>query len=430
MKVLHVNTSDNEGGAGRAAYRIHSALRASGIDSHMLVLHKGTASDHVHKTPNPLRRAIHSVQWAISYRLMRLQRTPDNQEAHSLSLFGAGLTDWINSSDYDLVHLHWLGFEMMSISDLARLRKPIVWTMHDMWTFSGAEHYDDLVHQGRYKEIYSSSNRPENATGIDIDGWTWRRKKRAWRDVKFKLVGPSKWLARCCEESSLFEGQSCAVIPNCIDGNLFKPIDRRIARDVLALEADKIYILFGAISGISNRRKGFHVLREALDKLRSMVADPDKVRLLIMGADPPLHEDGFGLEAVYLGRLQDEVTIALAYSAADVFVAPSLLDNLPNTVLESMACGTPCVAFDIGGMPDLIVNDNCGTLVPPFDTTEFAKATAMHLRNTDAHDRRRQHADAMARWSYREVAGAYVELYASTKFRGAPSIAGAGDSKV
>ncbi len=260
---------------------------------------------------------------------------------------------------------------MLSIEEIGRIQKPIVWTMHDMWPFSGAEHYDDLQHPGRYEQGYARATRPVEYRGLDLDACVWRRKQHSWRDKRFHLVSPSNWLADCARRSALMKHQPCTVIPNCVDTDVFKPIDRRLARQLLNLDPDKRYILFGAMSSTSDPRKGFHLLQPALQQLAQRPGINGTTELLVFGASEPANPPDFGLPARYLGSFHDEVSLALLYNAADVFAAPSMQDNLPNTVVEALACGTPCVAFAIGGMVDLIHASADGVLMAPFDAEQF-----------------------------------------------------------
>jgi glycosyltransferase involved in cell wall biosynthesis len=409
LRVLHVNTSDVEGGAARAANRIHRALRSIGVDSHMLVINRREASVHVLRPLSAMQRGLHLVKAAGGSRIAACQRTPTNPVVHSINYFSSGLADWINKSDFDIVNLHWLGGEMLSVEEIARIRKPLCWTMHDMWAFSGAEHYDDLDYPGRYREGYTAATRPSGYSGPDIDAWVWRRKQKAWTGKRFHLVSPSRWLAGCAKQSALMGRQSCEVIPNCVDMDIFKPVDRQVARNILNLDSDKRYILFGAMSSTSDRRKGFHLLERALRRLSEQVGIAGNVELLVFGAQPPVSTPDLGLPAHYLGTFHDDVSLALLYNAADVFVAPSLQDNLPNTLVESLACGTPCVAFALGGMLDLVEHGVTGMLAEPGESDSLASRLFETLERPPSRTGIRQ--KAMQAHEGKVVAERYSALY-------------------
>lgn len=409
MRVLHVNTSDLDGGAARAANRIHRALRSIGVDSQMLVIELREPAPHVHQPLSPSRQVIYRAKLALSKRLLSRQHTPTNPVLHSLNRFSSGLANWINHSQFDIVNLHWVGREMLSVEEIGRIRKPICWTMHDMWPFSGAEHYDDLTYPGRYRTSYTPDTRPITYSGADLDAQVWHRKRKAWSGKRFQLISPSRWLASCAGESSLMRHQPCCVIANCVDTDIFKPLDRRTARGVLNLSADKRYILFGAMYSTSDMRKGFHLLREALLQLSTHPGILRNTELLVFGSSAPLNSFDFNLPIHYLGHFHDEISLALLYSAADVFVAPSLQDNLPNTIVESLSCGTPCVAFNIGGMPDLMV-PAMPELLANIREPQSLTSSLLHALNTPLErDLIRRHALQM--FAPSSLAKAYSDVY-------------------
>ncbi|MAG79419.1 MULTISPECIES: glycosyltransferase [unclassified Limnobacter] len=411
LRILHVCTSDKIGGAARAAHRLHLAQREAGLDSHMLVLRRSETSPFVHAPLGKFAQLSHRLKLALAERIMDLQKTPTNQVFHSANIFDSGLGKWINDSDFDIVNLHWLGAEMLSIKEIARIRQPIVWTMHDMWPFSGSEHYDDLDNPERYVHGYSKNTRPKGYSGLDIDAAVWRLKKRAWSDKHFHLVSPSNWLADCAKRSALFKNQPCSVIPNCIDTKIFKPIDKQQARLILNLTPEKKYILFGAISSTTDKRKGFHLLQDALKQLSKLDDIRSQTELLIFGSTAPTHPIDLGLHANYLGHYHDDISLALLYSAADVFVAPSMQDNLPNTLVEAIACGTQCIGFDVGGIRDLIKPILNGQLVQPYECTQLQKSIKHLLKNTLKSEEIRN--ESLTLYSEKIITEKYINLYKS-----------------
>ena len=210
--------------------------------------------------------------------------------------------------------------------------------------------------------------------------WVWRRKTKAWKNLNLTIVTPSVWLAKCAKESSLFKDKQVEVIPYGLDLDTYKPIDKKLARELLKLPQDKQLILFLSLRATSDQRKGFHLLKPALQEL-SQAGWREKLELMIVGASRPEKPPELGFKSHYLGTLKDDMTLALAYSAADAFIAPSIQDNLPNTVLEAIACGTPCIAFNIGGMPDMIEHQQNGYLAKPYKIEDFAKGVSWVLEN-------------------------------------------------
>jgi glycosyltransferase involved in cell wall biosynthesis len=191
----------------------------------------------------------------------------------------------------------------------------------------------------------------------------------------FTVVTPSRWLAGCAGTSSLFRDQRIETIPNPLDLERFKPVDKRTARELLALPQDKKLLLFGGIIGTRVRNKGFHLLVSALREVAER-GWRDYAELMVFGSSEPAVAPDLTLKTRYLGHLDDDARIALLYAAADVFISPSLQENLPNTVMEAMACGTPCVAFNQGGVPDLIDHEINGYLAQPYEPADLARGIA------------------------------------------------------
>ncbi len=377
MKILIVSQSDVHGGAARAAYRLHKAFLSQDLQCQMLVARKASG-DYTVIGPN----SNPGNTWADIRAYMALPfhklHQSANENLHSFNILPSGLHKIINEMDVDIVNLHWINREMISISEISKIRHPIVWTLHDMWAFSGAEHYDDLDAPERYKNGYINTQASQGK--FDLDRWVWRRKEKHWCQLNAHFVTPSQWLSGCVKESKLLQNFSVQTIPNCIDLKLFHPINKQWARQILGLEQNKRYVLFGALSSTSNRRKGFHILLPAIEKLTSQISG---VELLIVGASQPSTPFNFGLPTHFLGHYSDELSMALVYSAADIFVSPSLQDNLPNTLMEAMACGTPCVAFDTGGMPDLISHHQNGALAKCFIANSLAEQMQWVLQNAE-----------------------------------------------
>jgi glycosyltransferase involved in cell wall biosynthesis len=213
----------------------------------------------------------------------------------------------------------------------------------------------------------------------------WQRKAKAWKNIDLTLVSPSAWLAKCASSSSLFKDYRVEVIPYGIDIQKYKPINSQWAREILNLPKDKQILLFGIAGGTSNRWKGFNLLVSALQSL-SKSGWKDRIELLVFGSSQPENAVELGFKAHYLGNLADDISLATVYAAADVFVAPSVYDNLPNTVMEAGACGIPSVAFNIGGLPDMIEHCSNGYLAKPYETEDLARGIAWVLEDPERHE--------------------------------------------
>lgn len=405
MKSLLFNYSDVTGGAARAAYRIHHAVRAAGIDSRMQVSQALSGDSTVQRLKAKWINGESILRPLIGQVATRLLKT-GNPISHSPAILPSRWLKRINTSEVDVVHLHWVNYEMMSISDLGRIRKPVVWTLHDMWAFCGAEHYTEDF---RWRDGYTSHNRPDYEQGFDLNRWTWRRKQRAWRRP-MHIVAPSRWLADCAKESRLMRDWPIYVVPNAIDTEAWQPVDKVIARQLLKVPVDAQLLLFGAIGGSVDPRKGFDLLQSALSHLRGELPD---LELIVFGQFQPKEPHQLGFPVHYTGHLHDDVSLRLLYSAADALVIPSRQDNLPNTGVEAMSCGTPVVAFDACGLPDIVRHQQTGYLAEPFEVEDLAQGIHWLLTDKERLTRLSANAreDAVGRFSYPVCGSAYRRVY-------------------
>jgi len=315
---------------------------------------------------------------------------PDrDQVPYAVQWVPGNLRKKIDAWDPDIVNLHWICNGYVNIEAIGRFDRPIVWSLHDMWPFTGGCHYDQGCE--RYAQSCGACPQLHSWRERDLSHWTWWRKRKAWRNADLTIVALSRWLAKCARKSSLFRDLRIEVISNGLDVARFKPVDKHVAREVLNLPFDKDLVLFSAMSAVSDLRKGFDLLESALHHLRDSTHQL-KMDVVVFGASEPSLPVDLGFASHYLGVLRDEISVSLAYAAADAFVAPSRQDNLPNTVVESLACGTPCVAFDIGGMLDMIDHKRNGYLAEPFDVEDFARGIAWILEDEERRQRLSQNA--------------------------------------
>lgn len=368
MNVLMLSTFDARGGAAIAARRLHTGLRRIGVDSRMLVQEKGSDDPFVIEPATPLRRALAAFRPMLDS--LPLKRYPKRQRiTFSPAVLPDRLDRHVARLNPLIVHLHWVAAGFMRIETLAKLNKPLVWTLHDCWAFTGGCHYPfDCT---GYHETCGTCPILGSSRKQDLTSRVWARKRKAWERLDLTVITPSNWLADCSRSSSLFRDRRIEVIPNGLDTKRFQPIDQGTARDILSLPRDRKLILFGGVRASDDKRKGFHYLTEALRSI-SVKELGSKTDVLIFGSPEPDNEPALGMNMHFTGHIHDDVTLSLLYSAADVFVAPSIQDNLPNTVMEAAACGTPSVAFDIGGLPDLVENGRTGYLAQPFEANELA----------------------------------------------------------
>lgn len=379
MKVITLSTFDISGGAARAAYRLHKGLQMVGVKSTMMVRYKDSKGDSV-VSANRLGKLFRRFAYADLLPLIfypRWQRSP-----WSVGWLDGNCVQRVADENPDLVHLHWICRGLISIRELARIASPIVWTMHDMWPFTGGCHYAGDCE--RYMESCGSCPQLSSETRYDLSYRVWSLKRHHWSGLKFTVIAPSKWLAGCVRASSLFRNARVEVIPNGLDTTAFSPIPVAVARTHLNLPIDRKIVLMGGVKVVTDRRKGFDLARSALEKL---AAGPlgSELELIVFGAVNLSVPWPGGLRVTYIGHVHSESTLAYLYSAADVFLAPSVQENLANTVMEALACGLPCVAFDIGGMPDMIDHMKTGYLARPWSSDDLANGIEWVVQDNARH---------------------------------------------
>ena len=409
MKSLLINTHDISGGAARAVYRIHKGLQGVGMDSKMLVQTKLSDDKTVICPGNKFKKGLALLRPTLDSTFKNLFSEGSKTIFSPAWLPFSNIPSQINSTSPDIVHLHWICDGMLRIEELKQIKKPIVWTLHDMWAFTGGCHYNDGCE--RFQQDCGNCPQLNKKSKNDLSQSILRRKKKAWSGLDITIVTPSNWLAECAKKSSLFKDRRIEVIHNGLDLNLFKPIDKTTAREIWDLPINKKLILFGAMNATSEYRKGFDLLYECLKQLAAKWSA--KAELIVFGAGKPENPPDFGLPVHYLGLLHDDVSLALLYSSADVMITPSRLDNLPNTVVESLACGIPVVAFDVGGMPDMLDHKINGYLAKPFDTSDLATGINWVLSDENRHKELciKAREKAMTCFDIKKVARQYAELY-------------------
>jgi len=410
MRVLHVCFADSDEGGAIGAFRLHKAMLSQGIDSRFLAIRKRRVDDTV-ITPGVLTKALVKIWNIVSQKILKLQRSQDGNY-RSLNIFPTGIHHLINRSEADIVQFHWINRNTISIRELTKVKPPVVLKLPDMWAFNGTEHYLAPGSTERYKSSYLRNNRQEGEAGIDIDRWVWRYKNRAWKNAKFTIVTPSKWLGECAKSSRLFSRLKVVNIANPIDLDRFRSLtNKQDARIVLGLPLDKKLVLFGSIQANTDRRKGYHHLCAAIEVLDKKGEMEEEVDLIIFGTRNVGKESLSGITVHHLGTINDESLLIALYNAADVMVLPTEADNLPNTIQEATACGTPCVGFKVGGMPDMIKHKETGYLAKPFDSQDLATGIDWVLENRGEELSRRVREKAEQLFSPVERVSDYIDLY-------------------
>ena len=374
IRVLSVCTSDSSGGAARAAYRIHLAVQEFGIDSRMFVKDKKTQDDRViplseFVPKNPFYKAFDWVRKKVKNKWQHYQwgKYPKKGPYFMSDLRSTDICGALRKIDYDILHLHWVNLRFLPLDKLPK-NKPIVWTLHDSWPFCGVCHVP--LDCRRYETGCGCCPQLGSEDEQDLSRRGWLKKQELYQDLDLHIVAPSNWLAACARKSALFNGHDIRVIPNCLDTDTFCPGDREKASQRFGLDSEKHHILFGAMQAVEDKNKGFNFLVDALKRIGTgLSCDTD---LVVFGTEEALPDTIGGLTIHSLGILKDRDAIVSIYRAADVTVVPSLSENLSCTIMESLSCGTPAVAFDIGGNGDLIDHQINGYLAKEKDSGDLA----------------------------------------------------------
>lgn len=409
MRVLLLNTYDIQGGAAIATYRLHKGLRNSGVNSLLLVQTKRSDDFTVIGSQTKTERLLSQVRPYLDALITKLYRSK-KRELFSPALVPDFLAKKVTKLHPKIIHLFWVAGGFFKIETLAHLPAPIVWTLHDMWPLTGGCHYDDEC--GNFKDSCGKCPLLMSEKTRDLSHYILSRKIDSWDSLPIVVVATSQWLAEMARASTVFRNKRIEVIPNGIDAERYKPIDKIVSRQTWGLPQDKHLILFSAFSATSDKRKGNQFLAPALEMIAAEGWGND-TELVIIGASKPDKPIDFGMKVHYIGNLGDEISQVLLYSSVDVTVAPSMQENLSNTVMESLSCGTPVVAFNIGGMPDLIDHQKTGYLATPFEVNDLANGIKWILEDKERQRRLSQAArtSVLEKYPLDKVANQYIELY-------------------
>jgi glycosyltransferase involved in cell wall biosynthesis len=409
MKILQINTSDIQGGAARAAYRIHKGLQAAGIQSHMLVQSKKSDDNSVIGPSNKFNKVLSLLRPTLDASVVKLRAKGSKTIFYPAWLPYSGISSQIDALSPDIVHLQWICGGMLRIEEIKKIKKPLVWTLQDMWAFTGGCHYSDTCE--RFQQCCGECPQLKRKGKNDLSHAIFKRKEKAWHDINLTIVTISQWLADCARKSSLFAQKRIEVIPNGLDTDHYQVIDKALARQIWHLPQNRKLILFGAISATKDPRKGFHFIQSALQQLPWR----GKAELVVFGAIEPENPPDLGLPIHYLGHLHDDVSLALLYSAADVMLVPSKQEAFGQTASESMSCGTPVVAFGATGLLDIVDHKQNGYLAQPFESNDLARGIEWVLADEERYKQLCHAAreKAVTHFDIKKVAKQYVDLYQS-----------------
>ncbi|CAG4991415.1 D-inositol-3-phosphate glycosyltransferase [Dyadobacter sp. CECT 9275] len=407
--VLHLSTFHREGGAAVAASRLNRALQNNGIASQMLVHDSDITEDNVTPLAHSKWQKKLALGRFIGERLAFLPFEKDSSVrfAYSPAVVGNDISGHPLVRKADILHLHWINFGFLSLESLKKLLalgKPVVWTLHDMWTFTGGCHYS----RGCNNYLTHCCNCPylSRPGQYDVSFEHFEIKARIYEHANLSLVSPSHWLQQLVQNAALTNQLSALSIPNCIDTDIFRPKDKTGIRNRMNLPRDKKLILFAGANTL-DIRKGFLYFREAMQLLQD-----ESYEILIFGKSGSNAFDDLGTRVHYLGKISEVEYMVDAYNTADLIVVPSLEDNLPNTIMEAMACGTPAVGFETGGIGEMIDHKENGYLADFKSSVSLAEGIQWVLKNNEDKDLSLNAREkVLHNYSEKVVADRYTQLY-------------------
>ncbi len=408
MKVLLVSTSDLRGGAAIAAYRLLDALNANGVSAKMLVLERLSNNRNIIQVGGAIKSKLTFLnERARIFAKNRLSRK--NLFDVSIANSGISITKTAEFKEADVVHLHWINQGLLSLDEIGRILasgKKVVWTMHDMWSFTGICHHAGTCQN--FKTGCGMCPYLQSPNDKDLSYKIFKKKRKIYSKGKITFVACSNWLKDLAAESPLTEGHALLSIPNPIDTAIYRPKNKHIIRQEMNLPKDKRIVLFVAAK-VSDKRKGIDYMIDAAKIL--FEKNGDNILFLMAGSGGEGISSHLPFSAFNLGYVDSEKMMDL-YNAADVFVTPSLQENLPNTIMEAMACGTPCVGFDIGGVPEMIQHKSTGYVAKYKDSEDLANGIIWVLKDADAETISSNSREfVLNNYSQNNVAKQYIDLY-------------------
>ncbi|WP_028897367.1 glycosyltransferase family 4 protein [Prevotella sp. HUN102] len=413
MRVLIVNTSEKTGGAAVAANRLKDALNQNGVKAKMLVRDKTTDDITVVSMKQGIVSQWHLLweRWCI-FRHLRFSR----KHLFEIDIANAGtdITKLREFQEADIIHLSWINQGMLSLGSIRKILnsgKPVVWTMHDLWPASSICHYAHGC-DGFRKDCGHCPLLPNGGSTNDLSAKVFRQKKAVLKNHSIWFVACSQWLAGQARKSSLLTDQFVTNIPNPIDTHFFCPQNKKEARTRIGLPTDRRIILFVS-QRVTDKRKGMDYFIDAVGKFAEQHPEwKNSTGIAILGGHSEELEHQLALPVYPIGYVSDPKKIRDVYNSADAFVLPSLEDNLPNTIMESMACGIPCVGFRVGGIPEMIDHRVNGYVAAEKDADDLAVGIHWVL---DAENYERLSAAAVSKvlrcYSRHSVAMKYIEVY-------------------
>ena len=409
MKILHVGYSDTKGGANIAMMRLHHSLIKQKINSKVLVAEKLSNDPNVYGPSKSLELIINDLKQILA-RQKKYFFKNNEIYSHSVNFFKSSILKKINKINPDIVNLHWVNNELLSIEQIGKIKKPIVWTFLDMWPMCGGEHYTNTSF---YKEGYAKNNDNKNKSLFDLNSYLWKKKMNYWNNKSIYVVCISEWLKKKAQESQLFKDSKIYKINCDIDPDIWKPVDKKTARQILNLPKDKKLFLFVSTNGVNDLRKGFKFIDNSLKKILEQRND---FELIVVGRNKGIENKPYKFKIIDNLSGQNTIELRLLYSACDILLAPSLMEAFGQVASEASSCGTPTVAFNDTGLSDIINHKKNGYLSKYLDQDDFTKGVEWLLSNIENENVVSNCLEIFnEKFSNLKISKKYIEIYKSIK---------------
>jgi glycosyltransferase involved in cell wall biosynthesis len=401
ISILHVNYHDTKGGAAIAVQRIHEAQKLSGINSKILVAEKLSTNQEIIGPNSTFEEIKWQIFKSLNRKIEKIQKKK-KYDSNSFNILPNNFIKKINKIDCDIVNLHWIGNNLIPIRNISKINKPVVWTLHDMWPYTGSEHYTLTT---RFIDGYKKSNKPENLRGFDIEKYCWELKKKHY--PKEMLVVPtSEWQLNNVKKSYLLKNLKTEKIALPINFDFWKPLDKTLSRKLLNIPIDKKIILIGS-ENLSHLRKGFH----NIDRILKNINNKDVV-VLSFGNNNKLLKSSDSIKYINLNEIKANTSdLKIVYSASDLFIAPSIQESFGQTVLESASCCLPSVCFENNGFSEVIDHEVNGYLAKQNDIIDFSKGIDWSLKNLKRENMEENLINLKKKFSYQKVGDDYKKIY-------------------
>ncbi|WP_256010683.1 glycosyltransferase [Desertivirga xinjiangensis] len=414
MKIVHLNTYDGNGGAGRAVLRLNKGLRNLGADSDIVCLYQFDQNSNVEAISSSVPRRLHALINILAERFLIKPFLKSNAIPFSLQRFGLSPNYLKILRDADIIHIHWINHGFLApdqIRQLSSLGKKIVWTLHDSNPITGGCHVRyDCMH---FKNECGNCPVLKRPGRNDLSHRTWLAKYDAYTGVKFDFIAPSTWMGDRTREASLAKGKNVHVVSNALETDVFRPTDKTSCRNEFGIDPGTVVILAGYMPSKSDRHKGFP---ELLDTLRHLAGRPStdqtKYLLLFYGSDGSDIKFDIPINYRFVGKIKDDSVLVRLYSLADVFLFTSLEESMGYTALESLACGTPVAAFRTSGVTDVVLHKRNGFLAELYDTKALAQGIEWIIQQNENGDLSKSARDwAVQNFSLNVIAQRHLDIY-------------------